>query len=351
MCMVPAEAAEGASKRQEVRNIIFLIGDGMGLAYVSGAMVVSDEPLAIERAEVIGLSKTSSASHYVTDSAAAGTALATGTKTTNSFVGIDPDQKPRKSSLKYAQEAGMGTGVVCTSTVTHATPAAFVAHNKSRKDQPGIALDFVNDGPDVIIGGGRTHFDEREDGQVLTEDLRGKGYAVAENLEELRAVSSKPVAGLLSNGSIPRVAEGGPILAEMTAEALRLLSSNGDGFFLMVEGSQIDWGGHGNSWDYALSELLDFDAAVKVAMDFADKHPGTLVVITADHETGGLTLPAGDLEEKTIEVHWSTGGHSGEMVPVYAYGAGADAFSGIYENTDIFYRMLEQLGIEPDGLN
>lgn len=337
---------QASAQSPEVKNIIFLIGDGMGLAQVSGVSVAAKAPLAIERATVIGLAKTTSASHYVTDSAASGTALATGFKTTNGVIGLDPQGQPLDSILLYAQGSGRSVGVVATSTITHATPAAFVARNPARRDQEGIALDFLRVRPDVFIGGGREFFDQRKDGRTLTAELRRSGYTVAATIEEVQGTKAVPLAGLLADKALPKAAERGPVLAQATTEALRLLSANPRGFVLMVEGSQIDWAAHANDWEFTLSETLDFDAAVRVAFAFADENPGTLVVITADHETGGLSLIGGDLAKGSVETAWGTKKHSATMVPVYAYGAGAEAFAGVYENTDIFFRMLGQLGIK-----
>lgn len=334
------------------KNVIFLIGDGMGLAHVSGAIASSSEPLALQRAQAIGLIGTSSASHFVTDSAAAGTALSSGKKTVNGVIGQNSEGEAIPSMLAYAIQVGKSTGVVVTSSITHATPASFYAHNKTRRDEVGIAKDLLDAKLDVAIGGGRKFFEERADGLVLTDQLKANGYAIAYSIDEvLSAPEGSRLVGLLADVALPKANEGrGPVLAQATAKALELLSANPDGFMLIVEGSQIDWGGHRNDWDYVLTELLDFDATIKVAMDYADANPDTLIVITADHETGGLSLVGGDLAEHAVTPHWALKSHTGIMVPVYAYGAGSDGFTGIYENTEVFDRILKALGISKENV-
>jgi alkaline phosphatase len=335
-----AENAQASAAKQdtvEVKNVIFLIGDGMGLAQVSGAMASSEAPLAFERAQTIGLIRTSSSSHYVTDSAAAGTALSSGQKTYNGAIGLNADGEAIPSMLAYATQEGKGTGIVVTSSITHATPASFYAHNTTRRDEPGIAQDFPASGVDVAIGGGRKFFENREDGVVLTDQLK----------EEVLSVEpGRSLIALLANNALPKATEGrGPVLAQATAKALELLSANPNGFVLVVEGSQIDWGGHNNEWEYALAETIDFSDTINVAMDYADAHPGTLVVITADHETGGLSLVGGNLAEHRVEPNWAVKKHTATMLPVYAYGTGSERFAGIYENTEVFDRILSSLGI------
>lgn len=356
-----AKAQNSAEKNQgggAVKNIIFLIGDGMGLAHVSAAMAIRDtsEPLALERSTVIGLAKTSSSDGYVTDSAAGGTALASGFKTTNNTVGLKPDKTHARSILSLAREQGKATGVVVTVSVTHATPAAFVAHQEHRKMDEPIAADFIKDGPDIFIGGGRKFFEQRSDGQNLTDILRARDYRVAYTLDDVLATSlgTKRLAGLLSREHLSRVGhERGDQFPRLAAKALELLAQNPRGFVVMIEGSQIDWGGHNNDLKYLTEELIDFDQVVGLAMDFADKTPGTLVVVTADHETGGLSLKGGKLNSSLrsdaateIRAAWGTDYHTATMVPVYAYGTGAEAFAGIYENTEIPRRMLKLLGLK-----
>lgn len=344
----PLHAVDVEKNAGERRNVIFLIGDGMGLAHVGAAMTANRQPLNLERSTAIGLSKTAAANKYVTDSAAGGTALACGIKTDNGFIGLTPDRRIVRSMLEYAQDDGKATGVVVTCAVTHATPAAFVAHQPSRKMQEEIALDFLDSKIDLFIGGGRKFFEARGDGRNLSDTLRNNGFKIAYTLDEVTAAKSGKLAAFLAEDGLPTVSEGrGDMLRKSVDTALTILNQNPKGFVLMIEGSQIDWAAHRNEIDYVTSETIDFDDALKVAMDFADKDGNTLVVVAADHETGGLSLLGGDAAEGTVKPGWSTKGHSASMVPVYAYGAGAERFSGIYENTGVFDRIMDYLGYTP----
>lgn len=338
------EAAAQPVAPPRVKNVIYLIGDGMGIAQVTAASTYNGKPLSMEECAVSGLARTHSSDAYVTDSAAGGTALASGVKTNNYAVGIGPDGKPVRSILSYAKEAGKATGIVVTCAITHATPAAFVAHQPHRKMQEEIAAEFLKAQPEVFIGGGRQYFEKRADGVDLSAKLRENGYNVVYTLEEVLAANEGKWAGLLASQHLPKVTEGRQgMLEQSVATALRLLNRNKEGFVLVVEGSQIDWGGHQNDLEYTITELLDFDRAVKVARDFAAKEGETLVVVTADHETGALSLVGGNRGQKEVKPAWSAKGHSAVMVPVFADGAGAEAFTGVYENTEVFTRMFKAL--------
>ena len=323
-----------------------MIGDGMGLNQVYAAYTVAKGNLNLEKAEYIGLSKTSSANKYETDSGAGGTALATGEKTMDNYIGLDIYKQPLKSILEIAEENNLSTGMVVTCSMTHATPASFIAHQPSRYMYGAIAKDFIDSGIDIFIGGGKSHFEDSSDVNVLDE-LRAKNYKIVGRLEDIDPSDSSNIGCIMAVDALPKMSEGrGNYLPDATKIALEKLSRNENGFFIMIEGSQIDWGGHDNDFDYLVSEVLDFDKAVGEAFAFADKNPGTLVIVTADHETGGLTITDGDLQTGEIEVHFSTGYHTGVMVPVYAYGTGAEIFSGIYENTEIFHKIMELYSFE-----
>lgn len=330
------------SQSENVKNIILLIGDGMGLDQVYAAMTVSEERLNFERAQYIGFSKTWSVSSYITDSGGGATAMATGNKTNNSTISMDPEGNPLKSILKYAEENSKSTGIVTTCELTHATPAAFVANNINRNNYNAIVKDFLNVDVDVLIGGGKNRFDSLG----ISEELTNKGYQVTYNICDIDLKKNKPIACFVAPVHPKSIIDGrNPEYLESAVNiALQKLSKNENGFFLMVEGSQIDWGGHDNNLEYVITEVLDFDKAIGKAFDFADNHPGTLVIITADHETGGLTLPGGDLQNHKVNGTFSTTGHTGVMVPIYAYGTGAKEFSQIMENTEIFYKMMKAFG-------
>jgi alkaline phosphatase len=328
-------------------NIILFIGDGMGTAQVYAGMTQSERPFYLEKFPYSGFSKTYSADSYITDSGAGGTAIACGVKTNNGMIGVKPDSSIVSSILEVAHNNGFATGVVSTSAVTHATPASFVAHNAGRGNYEDIAKDFLNGKIDVFIGGGMNHFRARHDNVDLTLKLKEQGFDVVYNLDDLKKSESKKLAGLLAEEHMPTVAAGrGGALAEMTAKAIETLSKNKKGFILMVEGSMIDWGAHAQNIDYVVSEMIDMDNAVGVALNYAAKKGNTLIVVTADHETGGLTITGGDLGQHKLEANFAGGDHTAVMVPVFSFGPGAQKFSGIHENTFFHDEFLNLLKIK-----
>lgn len=340
--------ALAAGKEKPAKNIILLIGDGMGTSQVYAGMTANGGTLNLERFPIAGFSKTYS-TEYVTDSGAGGTALATGHKTKNGSIAVDPQGQPVKTILEWAEENGKATGMATTCAMTHATPASFIAHQAKRSDYELIAADFLKTDIDVFIGGGHDHFGKRKDGIDLIGQLRKKGYRIAQTIDEIKEIKSGPVAGLLYPVHPPKWSEGrGDLLTESVIEAIRLLSADSDGFFLMVEGSQIDWAGHDNNAQQIAEEMIDFDRAVGAALDFAEKDGQTLVIVTADHETGGLSLLDGNFETGELKGSFSTGDHSGVMVPVFSYGPQAVIFGGIQENTDIFEKMMQAFGFKKD---
>lgn len=335
----------GSKTTPEIKNVILMIGDGMGLPDVYAAMTVSAYPINIERCSVIGLQKTFSADNYITDSGAAGTALATGNKTKNGAIGMDARGDRVKSILEIAEEHGLATGLVSTSSITHATPASFIAHQSSRGSYEDIAMDFLKTDIDVFIGGGIEHFARRKDKLNLLDSLKIRGYEVDTTLNMVLKSTSLKLVGLTAPVHNPYRLKGrGDMLPLSSGKAIDILSKSKKGFFLMIEGSQIDWAGHANVADTLVDETLDFDKAVGVALDFAKADEHTLVIITADHETGGVTITGGDRETHKVELHFSVKDHTAVMVPVYAYGPGADKFTGIYDNTDIFQKILTYYG-------
>jgi alkaline phosphatase len=334
-----------SGNKEKVENVILFIGDGMGVSQIYAGMTVSKKPLIFEEFRHIGFQKTYSASDYTTDSGASGTALATGKKTKNGRIGVGPDGKELTSILKIAEDKGLATGLISTSAIVHATPAAFIANNKDRHEYNDLAHDFLKTDIDVFIGGGRQFFENRDDGMNLVDSLKNNGYQVAYKMDEIKNVKKGKLAGLTAKKHNPKYTEGrGDMLPVSTATAIDILDKNAKGFFLMVEGSQIDWGGHANDADYIVNELLDFNNAVKRGMEYAKNHKNTLVIVTADHECGGMALNNGSIENHKIEAKFTTDGHTGVMVPVFAFGPGAEEFMGIYENTDIFKKLHQLYG-------
>lgn len=341
----PVNASESDSLPQ-VRNVILMIGDGMGVSQVYGGMTANKGMLHLERSHFIGFSKTYSANSYITDSAAGGTAIACGVKTNIGAIGVDSTGSPVKSVLEYAAANGRSTGVIATCAVTHATPASFVAHQPSRNMQEEIALDFVHSDIDLFIGGGKKYFNDRSDNVNLLNTLSSNGFQLAFDIASIQQVTSGKLAGLVADEHPESYPARGEFLPQSVQAAVDILNKNEDGFFLMVEGSQIDWACHANKSDETIQEVLDFDRAVKVAFDFADRNPHTLVIITADHETGGMALTGGDISTGEVKAKYSSTGHTSVMVPVFAYGAGATDFAGIYENTEFLPKILKLFGIQ-----
>ena len=337
--------------RQPVaKNVIFLIGDGMGISHVTATMLEAG-PLAITRAHSVALTTTQSADNLITDSAAAGTALATGYKTYNNAIGVDADTVAHPSILEKAEEAGLATGLVATYSVTHATPASFYGHVAKRYYQYDIAEQLIDKDVDVIIAGGTKYFEERKDGRNLSDSLRTRGYVVAHSLDEVADINEGKIAVFAAHDAMPSALDNrGSFLPDATAKALEILAKNKKGFFVMIEGSQIDGQAHGNNLEGVVAETLDFDKAVKIAFDFADTHKDTLVIVGADHETGGLSIinPNGDFSthKNPVDYAFSTRGHAGGMTPFYLYGAGADEFGGVLDNTDIPRIIARLMGLE-----
>ncbi|MDR2887203.1 MAG: alkaline phosphatase [Bacteroidales bacterium] len=341
-----AGCKEKAEPAPKAKNVIILIGDGMGVAQLYAGMTAAGHKLNIERFPYSGFSKTYSADNYITDSAAGGTAIATGEKTNNGMIGVSPDGTPLSSITETANRAGLASGVVSTSAVTHATPASFVAHNAARGNYEDIAKDFLKGTIDVFIGGGANHFIHRSDSVDLTAELRNKAYDVIYTMDDLKRSTGSKIACLLAPEHMPKASEGRRgMLKDMTLAAIKALNSEPAGFVLMVEGSQIDWGGHENDIRYVADEMVDFDEAIGAALDFAATDGNTLVVVTADHETGGLALTGGNMADSTVVAGFSTEDHSAVMVPVFSCGPGAERFSGIHENTFFHGEFLKLLGL------
>jgi alkaline phosphatase len=346
---------------KEVRNVIFCIGDGMGLGQVTLARLRALGPagkLHMERLPVSGVIRTHSSNRLVTDSAASGTAMSSGIKTKNGMIGLAPDGSPYRTIMEAAKASGMATGLVATSAITHATPASFASHVKSRKMEADVAEQLLANRVNVLLGGGRRFFlpksdpnSGRKDERDLLAEARDAGYVYAETAAQLRSVNAPYLLGLFQDKGLTTLPPE-PMLALMTRKAIECLrhakdmsSGSNKGFFLMVEGSQIDWACHSNDAESCVRQTLLFDEAVKAAIDFALADGHTLVLVTADHETGGLTLFDGDTKEARVK--WSTKSHTGTPVPLFALGPNAEQFAGVYDNTEIPKRLAPLLGIRP----
>lgn len=368
-----------AKKKTEVKNVIYYIGDGMGFGAVTALLLTEDGVTGFEQNPVIGLSETSSANNLTTDSPAGGTALATGIRTKNGYSGLDADGNQLTSILRKAQTFGKKTGIVVNTTLTEATPSAFYAGVTSRKHTYEIAKQFTECGVDVAIGAGLDHFAKRPDKVDLTATLIEKGYDVYLSWEAVLKTASDKFVGILPLGDVHRkdtntenkasAAEGQEVclaaqlaaadeegesthlseptvyLEKASAKALEVLSRNNkEGFFLMIESAIIDGYGHNNDGAGMITEMQEFDNTLRQLIAYVNANPGTLLVVTADHETGGtgVDYKSHEIGEKpTVQLRFSTKGHTGTVVPIFAYGTGAENFSGVMKNTDIPKKIEE----------
>ena len=332
-----AEPATEKSTSDVPDRIILMIGDGMGLTQITAGMLMNDNYLYLEEFPHIGLIKTRSSDNIITDSAAGATAFSAGVKTYNGAIGVDPDENSVPSILEIAAGKGYSTGLVATSTITHATPASFFAHQPSRSMHEAIAKDMLDAPVDLFIGGGQKYFEDREDKLNLVDSLKARGFSFYDELSAIPTPSQGKAASFIAAEDPISMLEGrGDVLLQASKKAVGNLAAN-DQFFLMIEGSQIDWAGHGNDSDGIVAEMIDFDNAIGAVLEFAKQDGNTLVIVTADHETGGYSI-VGE-EDGKLKGKFTTGGHTGDLIPVFAYGPGAEKFSGIYENTAIFDKI------------
>lgn len=341
-CLLSTSCSNSKSNNttNKPQNIILLIGDGMSIPQICASMLTQESPTSFEQFPVTGLVKTHSKSHRITDSAAGGTAIATGHKTNNGMIGMNADSIAVPSMLEIFSDRGMKTGVIATSYITHATPASFVAKNINRNNYEEIAADFANsDKVDLLIGGGRNHFNKRKDNVNLIEKMQSDGWNYYDTLINVDTSANKIII-LADNDHLPPYSIRGNFLPEATSLALRNLK-NENGFFLMVEGSQIDFACHDKDSTYLINEMNDFNNTINVVLEFAEENPNTLVIVTADHETGGLTIIDPDENYTKTNLHFSNGSHTPLLVPIFAFGPKANRFTGIMDNTDIFKKIID----------
>ena len=333
----PVSVKEPGGKK--VKNVIFMIGDGMGLEQLSTAWIVNNRHLNItDNFSNIGLQWTYSASKLVTDSAAAGTALATGSKTRNGAIAVNVDNEPLETLTEYAQSKGKKTGTSVVCRVCDATPAVFSTHHETRDSLYNITAQFVDSNLDFLFGGGLKWWENRLDGRDLTAEVEAKGYTFVKDIESLKAVENGPVIALTAHTELPPALDRGTEHQESVKKALELLD-NKKGFFLMIEGSCIDDWCHANKVGYAVEEILDFDRTVGTVLEWAAQDGETLVIVTADHSTGAMTLCGGKVAEQSVAVNFANTGHNGVALPVYAWGPRAEDFVGIYENAELSQKI------------
>ena len=337
-----------AKTLEKPKSVILFIGDGLGVSQLTAA-IMNNVGSNFMRFTNGGLVLTSASNSWITDSASSATAISTGVKTYNGAIGVDDDQNDLKVLVEYASELGLSTGLIATSSITHATPASFAAHNASRHKEFEIALQLSESDLDVIIGGGLKFFlpedgeGKRKDNRNLLNEMKNRNFAVVYNMEDLLSLDKEKtdkVIALLSYEAIDKKKNPSLKLADMTAVAIQILGENEKGFFLMVEGSQIDWEAHDNEYEKMLFQLEDFNEAVGVGLDYAATRNEVLILVTADHETGGLTLLQGVHRSNEFEEKWSTHGHSGSSVPLLATGAGSELFGGVMEIDELGRRLI-----------
>ncbi|MFQ6088816.1 MAG: alkaline phosphatase [Candidatus Methanofastidiosia archaeon] len=401
-------------QERETKSVILMIGDGMGDAHLRMASLYSGKELFIDTLPILSKVKTNSFDSEITDSAAAATAMATGYKTNNNMISMSSDGTPLKTILELAKEKGKSTGLVTTTRITHATPAAFAAHNVSRYNEEEILKDYLENEVDVLFGGGLEYFlsGERKDGIDYLEKFREKGYEVLRTRNELLSADTSQDAkllGLFAKSHMSYVFENSsqPTLSEMTKVALERLSKDEDGFLLMIEGGRIDHASHENDALKAIEEILAFDEAVGVAIEFAKSERDVLLIVTADHETGGLELGDGNLQvlrglrenlselskkimknpydldeliasylgiydltieeremlknptkatlkkfiEKRASISWSSDYHTSKPISLKAFGPSSELFSSELDNTDIAKLIMEALGLTERFIN
>ena len=378
--LLATSCCNNVKEKPQVKNVIYLIGDGMGFGAVSSLLLSEDSVTGFELAPVIGLSESCSANNYVTDSPAGGTALACGTRTKNGYLGVDPEGKPLTSILRKAQAMGKRSGIVVNTVLTEATPAAFYAGVTSRSMTFDIAKQFTESEVDIAIGAGLEPFTNRPDSVDLTATLIGKGYDVYLDWKSVLNTSSDKFVGILpmsdvhrknkssnttagaadgaevclaaklaasseESGDTTRLSEPTAYLEKATAKALEVLSKdNQQGFFLMIESAIIDGYGHNNDSEGMIEEMKEFDNTLRQLVAYVNQHPETLLVVTADHETGGTSVAYKGFEvgnPTPVQLSFSTKGHTGTVVPIFAYGAGAEAFAGVMKNTELPQKIEE----------
>jgi alkaline phosphatase len=328
----PSYAVDG--KDVPVKQILFLIGDGNGLAQISSGIVANGGELTLTQLRTIGLVKTQAADDFTTDSASGATAMATGQKANNRALGLNALGDSIPNLPYFLSQKGFKSGLVTNDELTGATPAAFYAHHPERDAAAAIAGYLPTSALNLAIGGGGRIFNK--------EKLSQSGFTLVSDLQELSAVKESRVAHFASEGGMPSMEAGrGNFLSQAFLQASSYLGKGKSPFFLMLEAAKIDSGGHSNSPSTIVTELLDFDRAIAEAIRYADTHPGTLVLVTADHETGGVSIPQGDLKRREVELAFHSDDHTGILVPLFAYGARSSAFAGVYDNTEIFHRLLK----------
>lgn len=341
----PTYKADGAKKK--AKNVIFLIGDGMGLAQIHAGLLANHGDLNLAQMHYIGFSKTSAADAGNTDSAAGGSAFSIGAKTNNRYIGMGPDNLPKTNMVDTLALFGIKSGIISVGDITDATPAVYYAHQLDRAMNDAIANDLLTSKVEILVGANQKAFFNNKVNPNLLDNLKAEGFNLSTNLIDFKKQNQGKQLVLLADSATRPVLKGrGDMLKQSLIKSIDLLHKNKKGFFIMTEGAQIDYGGHANDLNYAVAEMLDFDQTVAAALKFADEDGETLVVVTADHETGGLSLLDTNMAKGSLRGNFSTNDHTNIMVPVFAYGPGAENFMGVYQNNEIFHKILKAYQIK-----
>ena len=319
-------------------NIIMMIGDGMGLSAISSGMYSNNNYTSLERSEYVGLLKTHSLDNLVTDSAASATAMSSGVKTYNRTVSLDKNLSSVKSILEICRDKGYMTAIIATSTIVHATPASYYSKVKSRYQYDEIASQLSKSSINFFVGGGEKYFNDRLDGRNLMNEM--DDYFFANSLESFKNNNSNKIGYLTYYDEPVGKHEGRePSLEDLAYITIQKLKSFDKPFFLLVEGSQIDWGSNDNDSEHLISEMLEFDRTIETVFNFADKDKNTMVVITEDHETGGVAIVDGNVEESLVEIKYVSEDNTATMIPIFSLGPNSSLFKGVYDNTEIFDKL------------
>ena len=352
---------------RKAKNIILLIGDGMGSNQVTAYRIAKGGPnyiTAFDKFPFTSLVKTHAVDTLITDSASSATAYSSGIKTVNGYLGVDKDKQIVGNITEMLYEKGYINSLIATSEITHATPAAFAVHNESRDNTDQIAEALFKSNNFILLGGGRDFFlskdlgGQREDQlDILSLIKEQESYLSSkEDFNNFQFDPSKRIFGLFASEGFIRK-ENEPNLLEMfnftLEQSEKMVVNNCAGFFIMAEGSQIDWEGHENDFNAQFKEMDEFNQVVDRALEYAKADTNTLVIVLSDHETGGLLIEMNDFSNKPsnkMKVSWNTaigvGTHTGSMIPAFAYGPGASNLTGVIDNTDIFFIMKEALGLD-----
>jgi alkaline phosphatase len=321
---------------EQPKNIILLIGDGMGPAHVTLMSLLRGPDFSLRRMSVAGFFTTRAANKFVTDSAAGGTALATGVKTDNHMLGVDPSGAAHESVLERAHALGKATGFVTTAAFCDATPGAFTSHTPDRYNQAEVARQQLESNADILAGTGLTKFSKLGMPSLATM-AKEHGYQFATSRAELDAAGPSRILVAFPEQEHDLDTPNAP-LPMLAKWAIDRLSKDPDGFFLLIEHEGTDSSSHARDDQGLQKSLVSLDEAVMIALDYAKTHKDTLVVVTADHETGGLLLQAN--EEGGVKLIWGAKDHTASAIPIFAFGPGAELFGGFMDNTDVGKRLI-----------